>query len=141
MTVGVELVIDHVPVDLLLRSLKEAVQGNLDEEDHLSHREFSRGRQGFGRPPGLYGGRERRQEGYEEAEHRAGENPGPGGNGQWSQDGRGSGELQARAAAASGRGALRSAAPDHLQAGKIDAGTRMELEMRRTGMTPRWTSR
>jgi len=51
--VGVELVIDHVPVDLLLRSLEEAVQGNLDEEDHLSHREFSRGRQGFERDVAL----------------------------------------------------------------------------------------
>src|SRR6185295_341239 len=39
--VGVELVIDHVPVDLLLGPLEEAVQGNLDEEDHLSHRGFS----------------------------------------------------------------------------------------------------
>src|SRR6267378_6695118 len=28
--VGVELVIEHVPIDLLLRSLEEAVQGNLD---------------------------------------------------------------------------------------------------------------
>src|SRR5206468_9528852 len=36
-----QLVIDLVPVDLLLGPLEEAVQGNLDEQDHLSHRGFS----------------------------------------------------------------------------------------------------
>src|SRR5438045_4137612 len=47
----------NVPVDLLLRSLEEAVQGNLDEEDHLSHGRFSRGRQGVGANRGYAGSR------------------------------------------------------------------------------------
>jgi hypothetical protein len=38
--------------------------------------------------PRTHGREERRQKGYEEAEHRARENPGPGGNRQWFQRGR-----------------------------------------------------
>ena len=41
-----------------------------------------------------HGREERRQEGYEEAEHRAGENPGPRKNRQWLQSGRSTGEAQ-----------------------------------------------
>ena len=41
-----------------------------------------------------HGREERRQEGYEEAEHRAWENPGPGKNRPWFQGGRGIGEAQ-----------------------------------------------
>jgi hypothetical protein len=44
-----------------------------------------------------HGREERRQEGYEEAEHRAGEDPGPGRNRQWFQPGRSIGEAQASA--------------------------------------------
>jgi hypothetical protein len=39
-----------------------------------------------------HGREERRQEGYEEAEHRAGKNPGPGRNRQWFQPGRSIGD-------------------------------------------------
>jgi hypothetical protein len=42
-----------------------------------------------------HGREERRQEGYEKAEHRAGENPGPRKNRQWLQSGRSAGEAQA----------------------------------------------
>jgi hypothetical protein len=42
-----------------------------------------------------HGRDERRQEGYEEAERRAGENPGSGKNRQWVQGGRGLGEARA----------------------------------------------
>jgi hypothetical protein len=42
--------------------------------------------------PRTHGGAERRQEGYKEAEHRAGENPGPGRNRQWFHLGRSFGE-------------------------------------------------
>ena len=44
---------------------------------------------------GAHSREERRQEGCEDAEHRAGENPGPGKNRQWFQGGRGLGEQQA----------------------------------------------